>query len=381
MAGRKPYDEIRVEEGRAYFVAELPAFALIGQRFDEISKAYYSTGSAVASTTQRGASKSELALAVKAAVERVRQGRQDWRTVEADLEKQFGDQYWDLKFGVIIALSGKHSLTYPQARESYEKIIATKPGLENFLVTLANHAHIMLAASNPAQPLGLPGNALKIFEQLAERMGRAGHGLPSPQKLMEERMKAIQQQMKGLPPAAARQLEEHMAQMEQFFKDPSALFGAAAHAGGEAEESESGDADSENEQCERLPAGQFRFETARGKEFTQRQKELFDWLAANQAQVAKEVKGTLATMFEQMAEGVDREDPTERVLCPESASPDTALDRFRISAFILDRTDRRIGLQLESLFYHYDEHGCAILVEDGKVTDYGEWDAIEVLYR
>jgi hypothetical protein len=67
------------------------------------------------------------------------------------------------------------------------------------------------------------------------------------------------------------------------------------------------------------------------------------------------------------------------VVIPWEVSSDIPLQCFRIDGITLEPAKKgRIVLDLESHFGHFDEHGCYILVRDGKIERYGEWDEVPV---
>ncbi len=96
MSAAKPYDNSRRERGTTLFEAELPAFAPIGRRYDELYRAYY------AFTYQREHIAAERAFV--AAIEQARDlaaaGSAAWGEVDRDLDARFGEKYRRLRQGI-----------------------------------------------------------------------------------------------------------------------------------------------------------------------------------------------------------------------------------------------------------------------------------------
>ena len=131
-----------------------------------------------------------------------------------------------------------------------------------------------------------------------------------------------------------------------------------------------------------LPAGRYKFDCGDRDEPTENQKALFDRLQSTQAEIFREVAGALAELYAlcrgHCAES-ELSDPYVQTLFPADASGDIPLDRFRIQSFLLHPTADEIGLSFDSMFDWCEEHGCAVLVSEGKVP--GEcWGGDDVLF-
>jgi hypothetical protein len=70
-------------------------------------------------------------------------------------------------------------------------------------------------------------------------------------------------------------------------------------------------------------------------------------------------------------------DPREAVLFPADADQtDVPLRAFAVERIELDPDGKFAILWLDTLFPHFDEHGCGIRIENGKVARYGTWDEV-----
>ena len=128
------------------------------------------------------------------------------------------------------------------------------------------------------------------------------------------------------------------------------------------------------------PPGRYPFDCGDRDELTTHQKRLFDQLESNQAAYFQEIADALRTMYRRQADQVfDRNDPREQIVYPLDDAGDVPLDRFRIQSFLLHESADRIGLIFDSLLDWCDEHGCAAVLESGKVGEYGVggWDVLE----
>ncbi len=127
-----------------------------------------------------------------------------------------------------------------------------------------------------------------------------------------------------------------------------------------------------------LPPGRFRFECGEVDEPNDHQKALFDRLESDQAAIFQEVAGGLRALYQQQAGFLDRTDPYHQVIFPLDNSGDVPLDRFRIQSFLLHESADLIGVTFDSLLEWCDEHGCAVLVSEGRVNEFG-WGGSDVL--
>lgn len=132
-----------------------------------------------------------------------------------------------------------------------------------------------------------------------------------------------------------------------------------------------------SERAKLLPAGEYNFNCGDRAAPTVNQKALFDRLETNQADVFQDVAGALRGLYATFrGQCFDPTDPFEQILFPTDDSGDVPLDRFRIEAFHLHPSADHIGLRFESLIDWSDEHGCALLISDGKVVAGGGDDVL-----
>ncbi|HVW37563.1 MAG TPA: hypothetical protein VHB99_09660 [Pirellulales bacterium] len=134
------------------------------------------------------------------------------------------------------------------------------------------------------------------------------------------------------------------------------------------------------QRAELLPPGRYRFDCGDRARPTEHQKVLFDRMEGGQTQVFQEVAKALREFYllcrGHCGEPIDLYD---QILFPGGGSEDVSLDCFRIQSFLLHPSAEQIGLTFDSLFDWCEEHGCAVLVSDGKVGEYG-WGGSDVLF-
>jgi hypothetical protein len=386
MSRPRPYDDARREGGSSVFIAELPAFAAIGRRFDELYDAYFD----FEYPSEHLAEEREFIAGLEEAAARAGRRGSDWKAIEPELEARFGAKYRDLKGSYDAMLRRAVDLS-PQTLSQFLGVMAGKakailahkapetiksevPPESNPYAELLGSEEFRkgmdgLKAVNPAAQAG-------IERALAGLSGLLG-GDPGPKmppmtpavaKILEMQKQALER-MKVTNPDVARRMEQELAEMEGFAAGPA---GFPSRADVPTEDLGGDDDEPEEEQ---LPAGTFRFACA-GKAPNPNQKRLFDWLAENQAEVASKVEQALRTMHAEQAEGEDA--PRELVIFPTDASSDVPLSFFRVERFYLAEDGRRIGITFDTV--REDEHGCALVIEDAEVIDAGYYDVLEALY-
>ena len=107
------------------------------------------------------------------------------------------------------------------------------------------------------------------------------------------------------------------------------------------------------------------------------QRRLFDWLLANQDHVVDEIKPAVVDLFNETLKWRAGHFPQDRVLFPADATDEEKLDRFVVKHFALDPKGERLLIELDSLDGWYDEHGCSIVLRDGRLAKWGSWDDID----
>ena len=121
----------------------------------------------------------------------------------------------------------------------------------------------------------------------------------------------------------------------------------------------------------------YRVECGETDSVTDGQKRLFDWLLANQDRVVDEMKPAVVDLFQETLKWRPGHFPHDRVLFPADATDEEKLDRFLIKHFVLDPKGERLLIELESLDAWYDEHGCSIVLRNGRLAKWGSWDDID----
>ena len=309
MPSPKPYDSARREGGSTVFLADLPALAGIGRRFDELYDTYFQPRD-----TPEGPAKAQEPPPLPPNPLETEEGRRQLDALKADDPAAHGR--------ITGALRG--------------------------LSSLANRAE------DPEASQRSEDERLKSLGQSPE-FARAMEG----QRSALERLKLIN-------PGAARSMQAQLDNMLRMAGDPAAFRAEEALKSGVG-----GDEPEEDEgETARIP-GRFRFDCGAVAAPTANQKRLFDRLAADQAKLAKRLEKALRELHAEMIGTFDLDDPRERILFSEEVSAsDVPLSYFRIAEFILPESGERFGIALESVYGH-EEHGCALLVEGVKVVETG----------
>jgi hypothetical protein len=117
--------------------------------------------------------------------------------------------------------------------------------------------------------------------------------------------------------------------------------------------------------------GPLKFKCGYGQKISQAQIDLFNQFVDGQQTLRSEIEAALRELHDRP--GFPREEVQNSRFSNEA---DAALQCFRICDIELDSAQKRIVINLESTIGHFDEHGCAILVSDGKVTRYGQMEEV-----
>jgi len=225
---------------------------------------------------------------------------------------------------------------------------------------------------------GGPPGAASREQQMDEQMKTLGQS-PAVRAMLEQQRQLLAR-MKQVNPAAARAMEHEIEQMERMSTDPT---GFRAEVAAQAIDEDAQTDETENEEGgdaheDRTP-GRFRFDCGAVRRPTDHQKRLFTWVVEHQQDLAPKIEKALRMMHAEMAKSADLDDPNERVLFPENAAgTDVPLSYFRIESITLPEAGDRIGMTFDSVYGH-EEHGCALVIEGGEVTDFGGTDVLAAL--
>jgi hypothetical protein len=415
MSTSQPYDTVRREDGSAIFSADLPAFASIGRRYDELYDAYYRF------QYPREYLKRELEFvqAMEVAGQQAASGGVDWIEINDDLARRFGAKYRRLRSLVPSMLVDAARLSQQGLVQCIQNLVTSARG------QLARKAKASDTSDDPTlraaaawQPPPVPnplespqfraqmenwktadpnaGERIAGIMRGLSMLGGSAAGGASREQQMDEQMKALGQspavramleqqrqlleRIKQVNPAAARAMERQVEEMERMSTDPTGfraeLAAQASNEDAETDETENegaGDADED-----RTP-GRFHFDCGAVRRPTEHQKQLFTWLVEHQQELAPKIEKALRATHAEMAESVDLDDPNERVIFPEnSAGSDVPLSYFRIESIMLPEAGDRIGITLDSVYGH-EEHGCALVIAGGEVIDAGGTDVLAAL--
>jgi hypothetical protein len=196
--------------------------------------------------------------------------------------------------------------------------------------------------------------------------------------MSEEAQQAEKQMREGLerlrdthPDLYEQQIQE-LEQTKRFVADPAAAIqemkaAAAANVAGDVPEPRRGAA-----------PGQLLFRCGRRKKITKAQIRLFQELVDYQERLRSQIDAALRDMHRRMQGPKPFSWPGDRVLFPDDPdATDTPLQCFRIEHVSLrPERGRRIVLGLDTLFGHFEEHGCSMLIRNGTVERYGTWDDV-----
>jgi hypothetical protein len=116
-------------------------------------------------------------------------------------------------------------------------------------------------------------------------------------------------------------------------------------------------------------------------QLTEHQKRLFDWLEVNQNAVVEQTKPAIARLFDQTIQWRSSSDVREQILFPADVTYNEKLDRFEVNHLELDRNGHFLWIELESMDGWFLEHGCCVVLKDGKLWCAGSWDDIEAAHH
>lgn len=125
----------------------------------------------------------------------------------------------------------------------------------------------------------------------------------------------------------------------------------------------------------KLPAGLVKFNCGMRKKVSQAQIDLFHQFVDSQENLRLEIEAALRDMHDRMRD--PQAGTGNRARFPDDPNDtDTPLQCFQIVSIDIDASSKRIVINLDTLFAHYEEHGCSILIQDGRVIRYGEWEEV-----
>lgn len=416
-----PYQRTFRERGRLCFYAEVPALAHIGARLAELSDTQLTASAPPEELGQWRA----LADHLQRLVESAASGKSPaWPQIEDELQRLGGDRYELAKNRVMRPVhefftSGQMPLPeylewllwgtenawaqncgsgdgprpdnqVMQARtdrltqrlqaggyeaETDRRMRAEDPERYEFMSRSAELAMNALNAPDPAATDQLFDQMLELFKQspmfaegqqtLDNLRRQAEARRESDPELSEHQQRSAQrmQQMMVNPAAAIAEMQARLAEKS---RELLTGLGSEELAGG-----------IEDVSSEHVP-GRLKFDcgecAAPGAEHIR----LFDELIAAQLRLRPGIEAALREMHGWMGADGPHLTPGDRAIFPPNpAATDVPLHCFQIASVNLEAGEPpRIVLALDSLFGHFDEHGCFIAIRDGAVERYGTWDEV-----
>ena len=215
---------------------------------------------------------------------------------------------------------------------------------------------------------------------------------PSPSPMAPLQQSAIQELTQQIQQAAARHWDSlresadfYLRQIEQIPDSSPSAFDSSANdervsaipESNHTEPIESADFSSPSSPDSSLD-GELLFRCGSRRSISLEQMKLLEDLLRPQDSLLPTIEAALRDMHRWMNPASSPRSPGDRILFPdESESSDTPLNCFRISSITLDPHGAgRILVEFDSLFGHFDEHGCYVSLRNGKVDRYGTWDDI-----
>ena len=259
--------------------------------------------------------------------------------------------------------------------ETDRRMRAADPERYEFMSRSAELAMTALNSPDPAATDQLFDQMLELFKQspmftegqqtLDNLRRQAEARRESDPELSERQQRSVErmQQMMVNPAAAMAEMQARLAE-----KSRELL------AGLENEKLEGG---GEDVSGEHVP-GRLKFNCGACPTPSAEQIKLFEELIAGQSRLRPGIEAALREMHGWMGADGPHLTPGDRVIFPPSpAATDIPLQCFQIASINLEAGTRpRIVLALDSLFGHFDEHGCFIAIRDGAVESYGTWDEV-----
>jgi hypothetical protein len=400
-----PYEQTYAAGGERYFDASLPAWSKIGERFEELSQAYYDF-EYPPEHFQKGR---ELLAAIRQGQAKLEKSPQSWATVDKELTDQFGQPYLDAKGHLLAPLAEYFTTGQMPAGEymewmalevesrmaaqgdpqaDWDAIEAQRAELTGRLTSAgyATERDRQMQAEDPARYTFLQNSLQLLSQQMQNPDDASGF-----EQMMAEQMKLFQQSpffaqaqnqmdemvqgleaLKDSDPELYQQQREQIEAVSELYRDPAAAMKNLMAGMGEMPGENEGEDESD---MPALPHGSLRFACGQ-KKVTPAQRKLFEQLQRDQQSLLPQIEQALRDLHARMNPG-QKDDPREDVLFPpDPAHSDVPLNAFAIERVELDRDGRYAILWLDTLFPHFDEHACGIRIENGTVTRYGSWDEV-----
>lgn len=210
---------------------------------------------------------------------------------------------------------------------------------------------------------------------------------------MRDQLGEVKERLEAMPASSPEEKENQLRgfeQVEKFWTDPIAHYKSllANIPGGEASNVDANeeviddpteiDADEEPEPALQIPPGQFLFRCGDREKVTPKQIDQFEQFMAAQETLRPKIEKALRKMHDQMDPMGQFTFPGERVFFPaEPDSSDIPLQCFRVEKIELSgKKGGSVVIDFDSQFGHYDEHGCLILIRDGKLEGSGTFDDV-----
>jgi hypothetical protein len=418
-----PYETTFRHDGELCFLAPVPALAQIGLRFDglfEASKNYLAPPDECKPWR-------ELSARLRDVADRAKRGESvEWPEILRQLEQEYGQRMTKTMQGVMRPVSEFFETKQMPLSEYLEWVlqaanqcwarIADKDfdwdthhaQLDRLTAELGTR-HYETASDRQrreADPAGY-ADRVRMLQQTMQVLNE-----PDPakyQELMEQQLASlkdspfftrmrdqlgeVKERLEAMPASSPEEKENQLRgfeQVEKFWTDPMAHYKnlLANIPGGEASNVDSNqeviddpteiDADEEPpEPALQIPPGQFLFRCGDREKLTDTQIAQYEQFMAAQEKLRPKIEKAIRQMHHQMNPMGQFTLAGDRVLFPENSdSSDVPLHCFRVERITLSGKEGAVVIDLDSHFGHYDEHGCLILIRDGKLQGSGTFDDV-----
>jgi hypothetical protein len=406
---KAPYEQTFRHDGNLCFFAPVPALAHIGQRFEELSDASFHYQAPEGEQHQWR----QLVHRLEILLEQARSGSlQSWSAIHDQLNQEFQEAFvlacgrvsryvqeyfdtgqmplteylewiihgaetmWSLNGGQGLDMNRFQTrvdrLTQRLQSSNYESELDRRlreqdPQRYEFLT---NSMQLMLGSLNDADPQAherMIAQQMELFRQ-SPMFGQAQQSMVEMRKRLES--------LRDTDPELYAQQMRGLEETQRFWENP-----AAAMQDMTTDDVDQVDTVPDHEvkqDAATTPPGQLLFSCGRCETINAEQIVLYQQFVDRQETLRPAIERALREMHRWMQPATPFSWPGDRVLFPENPNEsDIPLHCFRIQQVgLLPKPGGCIVLDLDSQFGHFDEHGCSLLIRNGRLERYGTWDDV-----
>ncbi len=419
-----PYETTFRHDGNLCFLAPVPALEGIGGRFDELFEAsqnYHAPPEECRPWRELSERLQEIASQAK------RGERVDWPEVRRALEQEYGQRMTKTMQGIMRPISEYFETKQMPLAEYLEWVLQAANQCWSRIADKGfdwdtHQAHIERltaelgtrnyeTASDRQTREADPARYAERVRMLQDTMQILNEPDPAKyQELMKQQLSSLQDSpmfaemrrqlgqfkerfadMPATSPEERENQQRGLEEVEKLYTDPMAYYQnliakipGCQPANGELNEGVIDDPteiDEDDEPPEgplQIPPGQFLFRCGDREKVTPKQIDQFEQFMAAQETLRPKIEKALRKMHDQMDPMGQYTFPGERVFFPaEPDSSDIPLQCFRVEKIELSgKKGGSVVIDFDSQFGHYDEHGCLILIRDGKLEGSGTFDDV-----